>query len=95
MSIEDALEKIIAEAESLIINAEKTGVSESEQAAAAPESGEETLTEVLPGFPEKVEGEIVFADGDNLSTDGVYPGKCKCLQSYCFGSDILLFRDHE
>lgn len=36
---------------------------------------QETLTEVLPGFPEKIEGEIVFCDADNLNTDGIYPGK--------------------
>lgn len=33
------------------------------------------LTEVLPGFPERVEGEIVFCDADNINTDGIYPGK--------------------
>jgi homoaconitate hydratase len=30
---------------------------------------------VLPGFPEIVEGELVFCHQDNLNTDGVYPGK--------------------
>ena len=35
----------------------------------------ETLTEVLEGFPEKVEGEIVFCDADDINTDGIYPGK--------------------
>lgn len=32
-------------------------------------------TEVYPGFPERVEGEIVFCDADNINTDGIYPGK--------------------
>ncbi|KAK8104393.1 homoaconitase- mitochondrial precursor [Apiospora kogelbergensis] len=59
-SIEDALDKIIAEAESLIQTAE---------------GGEESLTDILPGFPEKIEGEIVFCDADNINTDGIYPGK--------------------
>ncbi|KAH8908385.1 homoaconitase [Coniochaeta sp. PMI_546] len=77
ISIEEALDKIIAQAESLIADAEKSGVSEEQQAAAAApaEDGEESLTDVLPGFPEKVEGEIVFCDEDNVSTDGIYPGK--------------------
>ena len=37
--------------------------------------GDEILTAVPPGFPEKVEGEIVFCDADNIDTDGIYPGK--------------------
>jgi homoaconitate hydratase len=73
MSIEEALDKIIAEAESLIAEGEKTGVDS--PAAAAESTEEETLTEVLPGFPEKVEGELVFCDANDISTDGVYPGK--------------------
>ena len=31
--------------------------------------------DILPGFPEKISGEIVFCDADNLNTDGIYPGK--------------------
>lgn len=30
---------------------------------------------VLEGFPEVIEGEIVFCDADNVNTDGIYPGK--------------------
>ncbi|OHW95193.1 homoaconitase [Colletotrichum incanum] len=60
-SIEEALEK-----------KEFSGAPAGETAAA---EGEEKLTDVLPGFPEKVEGEIVFCDADNLNTDGIYPGK--------------------
>ena len=33
------------------------------------------MSHSLPGFPEKVEGEIVFCDADNINTDGIYPGK--------------------
>lgn len=29
----------------------------------------------LEGFPESIEGEIVFCDADNVNTDGIYPGK--------------------
>lgn len=77
ISVEEALDRLIAQAESLITGAEKDGVSGEEQAAApaAADLGEESLTDVLPGFPERVEGEIVFADADNINTDGIYPGK--------------------
>ncbi|KAK0635817.1 hypothetical protein B0T17DRAFT_612634 [Bombardia bombarda] len=77
MSVEEALDKLIAEAESMIANAEKEVLGEGvAAAAAAPAEAEvESLTEILPGFPEKVEGEIVFCDADNINTDGIYPGK--------------------
>jgi homoaconitate hydratase len=31
--------------------------------------------EILPGFPERISGEILFCDADNLDTDSIYPGK--------------------
>lgn len=34
-----------------------------------------TEVDIVPGFPEKIEGEILFLDADNISTDGIYPGK--------------------
>ena len=43
--------------------------------AEAKSDGADTETEVLPGFPEHVGGEIVFCDADNINTDGIYPGK--------------------
>ncbi|KAI1760931.1 mitochondrial Homoaconitase [Hypoxylon sp. FL1150] len=77
VSIESAFDKLIGEIDSMITTAEGAGVgdqsSSSTTTAAAAE--EETLTEILPGFPEKIEGEIVFCDGDNINTDGIYPGK--------------------
>jgi homoaconitate hydratase len=33
------------------------------------------LTDVLPGFPEKVSGEIISCDAPNVNTDAIYPGK--------------------
>lgn len=77
LSIEDALDKIIAEAESMIAVAEKDGSgAEAETAAPVSEAeGEETLTDIIPSFPEKIEGEIVFCDANNINTDGIYPGK--------------------
>ncbi len=31
--------------------------------------------EIIPGFPEKLTGELIFCHQDNLNTDGIYPGK--------------------
>jgi homoaconitate hydratase len=64
----EALEKVIGQLDSAIETAEKEVVPE--QAATA----EETEIDVLPGFPEKLEGEILFLDADNISTDAIYPG---------------------
>lgn len=79
-SVEEALDKLLADAESLIFAAEKEFLDEtpsktSTESASTPGEAEESLTEILPGFPEKVEGEIVFCDADNINTDGIYPGK--------------------
>ncbi|KAM0345961.1 hypothetical protein ACHAPU_006015 [Fusarium lateritium] len=74
LSIEDALDKIIREADAMIAAAEG-GESATDKASPTATEGEESLTEILPGFPEKVEGEIVFCDSDNINTDGIYPGK--------------------
>ncbi|KAK0667015.1 hypothetical protein QBC41DRAFT_357653 [Cercophora samala] len=74
ISIEEALDKLIAQADSMIASAEKEFTGD--EAVAEPAAAEEeTLTEILPGFPEKIEGEIVFCDADNINTDGIYPGK--------------------
>ncbi|KAH7156729.1 hypothetical protein EDB81DRAFT_867684 [Dactylonectria macrodidyma] len=32
------------------------------------------MVDILPGFPEKIQGEVVFCDADNINTDGIYPG---------------------
>lgn len=70
LSIEDALEQILAQANSVISSAESSSPASDEAA-----ESDDTLTEVLPGFPETVSGEIVFCDADNINTDGIYPGK--------------------
>lgn len=49
--------------------------------SSADQTGE-TLIEAHPCFPEKVSGEIVFCDADNINTDGIYPGK------YTYQDDI-------
>jgi len=73
ISIEEALDKLIAQADSIIESAEQNILGTS--TTAKEEADDQTLTAILPGFPEKVEGEIVFCDADNINTDGIYPGK--------------------
>ena len=68
----EALDKIIGQLDSIIESAETTFGEE--EPAQQPESAA-AATEVYPGFPERVEGEIVFCDADNINTDGIYPGK--------------------
>lgn len=80
LSIENALDKLIAEAESRITAAESENTSQGNpeqppNPSTTTTTGEESLTELLPGFPEKIEGEIVFCPDDNINTDLVYPGK--------------------
>ncbi|KAG8625865.1 hypothetical protein KVT40_006266 [Elsinoe batatas] len=82
MSIEDALDKLVRDAEAAIKSGEEalgsggssTALPLSSESTSAS-SSEEKLTDILPGFPEKVTGEIVFCDADNVNTDAIYPGK--------------------
>ncbi|KAF2826135.1 homoaconitase [Ophiobolus disseminans] len=76
MTIEDMLEKAIKDAEAAIGTFD-TATPETQivNPPAAPSAEAETLTEILPGFPERIGGEIVFCDADNINTDGIYPGK--------------------
>ncbi|KAI9831990.1 MAG: mitochondrial Homoaconitase [Phylliscum demangeonii] len=68
LTVEEALEKIIAQADQIVSEAEQA----MPLAAADPP---DRVTDVLPGFPERIEGEIIFCDSDNINTDGIYPGK--------------------
>ena len=49
------------------------GAAEQSSGSPATPEDEESLTDILPGFPERIEGEIIFCDGDNINTDGIYP----------------------
>lgn len=40
-----------------------------------PKPIETKSTKILEGFPEKIEGDIIFCHQDNMNTDGIYPGK--------------------
>lgn len=70
ITADEAFQKIINQLDSMIESAEETFGEE--QPVEEKSSG---VTEVYPGFPERVEGEIVFCDADNINTDGIYPGK--------------------
>jgi homoaconitate hydratase len=72
-SIEDALDKLIRDAEAAISQGEESLTGGSD--AAEPATAGSGLTEILPGFPEKVTGEIVWCNADNVNTDAIYPGK--------------------
>jgi len=36
---------------------------------------ERQIDEILDGFPDKIEGRLLFCPADNLNTDGIFPGK--------------------
>lgn len=83
-SFENAFDKLINDVEGVIAAAEGAEGAEdaAEQQSQPTALNEETLTEILPGFPDRVEGEIIFCDNDNINTDGIYPGK------YTYQDDI-------
>ncbi|KAI5866748.1 mitochondrial Homoaconitase [Durotheca rogersii] len=79
-SFENAFDKLINDIEGMVAAAEGAEGAEgaedaTEQQSQPSASNEETLTEILPGFPDMVEGEIIFCDNDNINTDGIYPGE--------------------
>ncbi|KAK4504931.1 hypothetical protein PRZ48_002894 [Zasmidium cellare] len=77
ISIEDALERLIKQAEGVIEEGEErlAGTASATKPAEQQEETSTGLTEILPGFPEKVTGEIVWCNADNVNTDAIYPGK--------------------
>lgn len=44
---------------------------ETDSASTSESSG----ANILEGFPQVIEGEVIFCDADNVNTDGIYPGK--------------------
>ena len=46
-----------------------------------PASGEAAV-DILPGFPETMEGELIYCHQDNLNTDGIYPGKYTYIDDF-------------
>jgi homoaconitate hydratase len=82
-SIQDALENIISQADLIVESAQSSLFGNRESHSVDTTS---TLTEIVPGFPEKVTGEIVFCDADNMNTDAIYPGK------YTYQDNVTLSR---
>ncbi|KAH7318098.1 hypothetical protein B0I35DRAFT_373930 [Stachybotrys elegans] len=70
-SIESAFDKMLGDLDNLIATAE--GATEGGEQA--PAAQDEALTDILPGFPEKIEGDILWLDQDSTNTDSIYPGK--------------------
>lgn len=66
MSVEEALDKILGQADTMINEAEKSLFGTNTEATSAEDDG--PLTEILPGFPERIEGEILYLDADNINT---------------------------
>ncbi|KFA54933.1 hypothetical protein S40293_02346, partial [Stachybotrys chartarum IBT 40293] len=66
-TIESELGSALEQLESLIDRVEASVPTSDDDAQAS--------TKILPGFPTKISGEIVFLDADNLDTDNVYAGK--------------------
>jgi hypothetical protein len=81
------MEKFIGQLDSAIETSSKDVLPEEMTTA------EGTEIDIIPGFPEKVEGEILFLDADNISTDGIYPGILILDYSFCFKSEKLRFAD--
>ena len=76
LTTEQALEKVIGQLDNIIIDAEaRLGPEEGEEASQEQDKDDGSLMEIYPGFPERVSGEIIFCDADNVNTDGIYPGK--------------------
>ena len=67
---ESKLSNIVQQLDSLIKRVESAQRTSSDESKSVT-----TDTEILPGFPERISGEILFCDADNLDTDGIYPGK--------------------
>ena len=87
VSVIDALESLVAQSEGMISSAKKslenspaaaTGAVGNAMADATAnttmdQSGNEALIYILSGFSEKVTGEFVFYNSDNMNTNGIYP----------------------
>lgn len=80
ITAEEALQKVIKQIDEIVESAE----GDFAEKASSDAIDRESLTEILPGFPSKVEGEIVFCDADNINTDGIYPGK------YTYQDDVTV-----
>ncbi|KAK0386596.1 hypothetical protein NLU13_6431 [Sarocladium strictum] len=70
-TVMNTLGDMLEQLDSFIDRLESAGPDPSESSSAA--------TQILPGFPERISGEILFCDADNLDTDAIYPGRMTYL----------------
>lgn len=75
--VEELAGKPVADSPEIIKSIEITQPKES-----AAEEDASGSVEILPGFPQSIEGELILCDADNINTDGIYPGK------YTYQDDI-------
>lgn len=61
--------------EPTVVKQRVLGTDAAAESAAEPVVSESGSVNVLPGFPDVIEGELVFCDADNVNTDAIYPGK--------------------
>jgi homoaconitate hydratase len=50
--------------------------------ASKPRTAKAQKVRIIKGFPESVEGELIFCHQDNLNTDGIYPGKYTYIDDF-------------
>lgn len=53
-----------------------------EVVASKPRAAKAQKVKIIDGFPESVEGELIFCHQDNLNTDGIYPGKYTYIDDF-------------
>ncbi|MFQ5584657.1 MAG: homoaconitase, partial [Calditrichia bacterium] len=46
------------------------------------QAGTVSEVKIIDGFPEQIEGELIFCYQDNLNTDGIYPGKYTYIDEF-------------
>lgn len=69
-----AIESFINQLDSAIDSAESQGLASTPQPTSIASATAGTIkptVDILPGFPERIQGEILFLDADNISTDGI------------------------
>jgi homoaconitate hydratase len=60
---------------------ETAEIKASIDASGKPEGGPGKVT-IIDGFPEVLEGDVLFCHLDNLNTDGIYPGKYTYIDDF-------------
>lgn len=74
VSVDEALANLIKKFDGIIEDGE-SALNGEQSKGPSTDGKSEKVTDVLPGFSERVSGEIIFCDADNVNTDAIYPGK--------------------